>query len=75
LAEEALMQTPYASFLIRRWRSAASGDRWHIRHLQSGEHARLRTLAEVLAWLETAHSDPRPAEALVPDTIRSGEAS
>ncbi len=65
------MPSPYASFLIRIWRTPTAGDRWHVRHLQSGAAAQLRSLAEVMEWLEGSRGLPhRPTAA--PDDADPG---
>ena len=56
------MANQYISFLIRCWHVGGHEQRIKIEHIQSGESARMVTLAEAMAWIG-AHCDQASADA------------
>jgi hypothetical protein len=55
------MARAYASFLLRRWRRGAAGQRVTVEHIQTGEHATLASLEAALAWIRARGNDAVPA--------------
>ncbi|MDP9375030.1 MAG: hypothetical protein M3Q65_21795 [Chloroflexota bacterium] len=51
------MPGQYCAFLLRCWQLEGGAQRVEITHIQSGERARLASLAAALAWLAAHQSD------------------
>ncbi len=55
------MERRYDSFLLRYWHWDRIEHRIEVEHVQSGQHTRVRSLADALAWIEARGAEETPA--------------